>query len=36
LTWNIGTTGRIVSRAERLSASGKAIAKVCSTVERWL
>src|SRR5881392_1133952 len=36
LTWNIGTTGRITSVAEQLSASGKAIAKVCSIVERWL
>jgi hypothetical protein len=36
LTWNIGTTGRITSLAEQLSASGKAIAKVCRIVERWL
>ena len=36
LTWNIGTTGSTESLADRLSASGKAIAKVCSTVLRWL
>ena len=36
LTWNIGTTGRMTSRAETFSASGRAAASVCSTVERWL
>src|SRR6478609_7048714 len=36
LTWNIGTTGRMVSRAEQLSESGRALAYVCSSVERWL
>jgi hypothetical protein len=36
LTWNIGTTGRMLSPAEQFSASGSAAAKVCSTVERWL
>src|SRR5262249_3029655 len=36
LTWNIGTTGSNESRAERFSASGSAIAKLCSSVERWL
>ncbi|MDT4846153.1 hypothetical protein FQZ97_801680 [compost metagenome] len=34
LTWNIGTTGRITSRAEQPSASGSADAYECSTVER--
>src|SRR5919106_3309891 len=32
LTWNIGTTGRIVSRDEKSSASGSAIAYECRTV----
>ena len=36
LTWNIGTTGRMVSAEELAIASGSAEAKACSTVERWL
>ena len=36
LTWNIGTTGRMESRAEMHMTSGKAAANACSIVERWL
>ena len=36
LTWNIGTTGRMQSRADRASESGSAPAQACSSVERWL
>src|SRR3954468_7641911 len=36
LTWNMGTTGRMVSPADQFSASGRALAIVCSIVERWL
>ena len=36
LTWNIGTTGRMQSRVDTLSASGMADAMVCRMVERWL
>ena len=34
LTWNIGTTGRITSRADRFITSGRGVAKACSTMER--
>ena len=34
LTWNIGTTGKITSRADRFSVSGSAEVSVCSIVER--
>ncbi|MCY1368457.1 hypothetical protein D9M69_554370 [compost metagenome] len=34
LTWNIGTTGRMLSRAEQPSASGSAAPYACSSVER--
>ena len=36
LTWNMGTTGNTASRALMDSASGKAPARACSMVERWL
>src|SRR5512139_1914283 len=36
LTWNIGTTGRMTSRAEQPSESGSALPNACSSVERWL
>ena len=36
LTWNIGTTGKITSRAEQSIASGSAEPKAWSRLERWL
>ena len=35
LAWNIGTTGRIVSRPEIPSVSGSAALSECSTSDRW-
>ncbi len=36
LAWNIGTTGKIVSRLEMPIASGCTAIIACSTLERWL
>jgi len=35
-TWNMGTTGSIAVARVMLSASGRAPARACSIVERWL
>jgi len=36
LAWNIGTTGRIVSRSLMLNTAALIDANECSHVERWL